>query len=120
MRDGKNVGVTPMTLEVAHDATPSIYRIQLEGHEPKAVEVDPSATRRTIVVALAKDLDGGKSSGTKSTGSKTTKKGGKKTTTKKVENKSGDPASKTDEDRIKTPSIDLLDDDDTTKVKRLD
>jgi serine/threonine-protein kinase len=117
-RDGKKVGTTPMTVEVAADDDPSIYRIQLEGYEPEAVQVDPGATRRTLVVALTKDIDGGKPSGKKRTGGK--KRPPKDSGSKKVENKTEDPASNPVEEKPKTPSIDLLDDDDTTKVKRLD
>ena len=117
-RGGEKVGTTPMTVEVAADADPSIYRIQLEGYEPEAVQVDPGSARRTLVVALTKDVDGGKSSGkTRSGGGKKKPRGGK---TRKPEKKTDDPASKPPEEKPKTPSIDLLDDDDTTKVKRLD
>ena len=116
-RGGKKVGTTPMTVEVAADADPSIYRIQLEGYEPEAVQVDPGSAKRTLVVALTKDVDGGKSSGKTRSGGKKNPKSGK---TRKPEKKTEDPASKPPEEKPKTPSIDLLDDDDTTKVKRLD
>ncbi len=119
-RDGKKVGVTPMSVEVAADADPSIYRIQLKGYEPEAVQVDPTSSKRTLVVALMKDVDGGKTTSNKKRGG-TKKRGGSKGTSTKTENKIETPSSKPPEEKPKTPSIDLLDDDDDkTKVKMLD
>ena len=53
LRDGQAVGVTPFKVDLERLEEATVYRLELEGHEPKALHVSPDETEPQRVVALS-------------------------------------------------------------------